>query len=456
MKNDALKKLSEETRKAIATAIASNAVASLIAHTKEAAEVDSGTFNVIASTADRDRQNEIVLQDGWDLSFYKLNPVVLWAHDYSSMPIGVCTEIAVIDGKLQAKGKFAPASANPFAQQIRMLYDLGFVKTVSVGFIPTEYDTNDRDVVTKAQLLEFSFVPVPANPYALTQNQVKELGIDMTLLKTKGLEFNIKTTPVIGDACQLDDGTPGILGKNPNNPDGTLVCIPAKAYKDGEMKEAEEELSKAMEAHKEAHKAEHETHAKNHDDIAEVMHKAISDYHKDSEEDEDDESHKAEGDSEFIPHVIKEAMEAHKTAVKNENMRHKDAMDSHHKTLCDAMDAYKECVKDIMKDYPSESGDDVGGNATADSVRMQKTIKEVYSNLTTACAALKDYAESEGGKKTADDETVVPAGKVENSKSNSVSGDIERYIAYREVVRKINIAFGKALRDFNHLDNNRK
>lgn len=196
MKNDTLKILTPETRAALVASIASTAVESLIMKTKSSSDSDSGTFKVIVSTADVDRQGESVSQAGWDLSFYKSNPVVLWAHDYASLPIGVCTSIDVKDGKLVAEGKFAPADANPLAQQIRKLYDLGMVNTTSVGFIPKEFDQSRDGVISKSELLEFSFVPVPANPYALRLNQIKELGIDTLMLKTKGIEVKEEGEPV--------------------------------------------------------------------------------------------------------------------------------------------------------------------------------------------------------------------------------------------------------------------
>lgn len=105
--NETLKKLTDETKASMITALASKAVEALIASTKSATDQDSGSFNVVVSTADMDRQGESVNQNGWDLTFFKMNPIVLWAHDYSSLPIGVCTSIEVKDGKLTAVGKFA-------------------------------------------------------------------------------------------------------------------------------------------------------------------------------------------------------------------------------------------------------------------------------------------------------------------------------------------------------------
>lgn len=190
MKNEAYKKLTEDIKKDFAEKLISQQFVDFITRAKSADDKDYGTFKVIISTEDVDRQGESVLLSGWDLSFYKLNPVVLWAHDYSQMPIGVCTSIDIADGKLVAEGKFAPTD---FAQDVRKLYDLGMLRTTSVGFIPKEWHASEGGVITRAELLEFSFVPVPANPYALSMNQMKELGFDVAALKTKGIELTIKT-----------------------------------------------------------------------------------------------------------------------------------------------------------------------------------------------------------------------------------------------------------------------
>ena len=203
--NESLIKLNEQKREDLVKSLASDAVQKLFASIKAASDSDSGTFRVIVSTADFDRQGESVNQNGWDLSFYKSNPVVLWGHDYGSLPIGYATSIEVQDGKLIAEGKFAPADANPFAQQVRRLYDLGMVRATSVGFIPREFDTNNDRVISKAELLEFSFVPVPANPHALTMNQIKELGIDTMMLKIKGIEITAKVEATNkSPMCRMD------------------------------------------------------------------------------------------------------------------------------------------------------------------------------------------------------------------------------------------------------------
>lgn len=187
--NDSLKTLSAETRAAILESVAKKDFASVISLTKAASKEDSGNFKVVVSTANTDRQGDSVNQAGWDLSYFKMNPVVLWAHDYGTLPIGICTSIEVVEGKLVAEGKFAPAEANPFAQQVRKLYELGMVNTTSVGFIPKKFDDNNSAIIMEQELLEFSFVPVPANPHALRLDEIKALGLDVPMLKTKSIEI---------------------------------------------------------------------------------------------------------------------------------------------------------------------------------------------------------------------------------------------------------------------------
>jgi hypothetical protein len=137
-----------------------------------------------------------------------------------------------------AKGRFAPEDANPFAQQVRKLYDAKIIKTTSVGFIAREMEGN---VITKAELLEFSFVPVPANPMALSL--AKQFQFNESELMTKGLfikaeeKADEKTEPAEGDPCTMDDGTDGVMLPDDS---GALVCT-IKAEKTEESPEEKTE-----------------------------------------------------------------------------------------------------------------------------------------------------------------------------------------------------------------------
>lgn len=177
---DAHKKLETEIAAEIIAKFASDEVKQLLADTKAASEADTGTFEVVITTENLDRYNEVIKLDGWMLDHYRKNPVVLWGHDHSRL-IGMATSVDVKDGKIVAKGKFAPTEEG---QEKRKLYEAGFLRATSVGFIEHEREGN---IITKAELIEFSFVSVPANPYALSL--AMERGIAINELVTKGIMF---------------------------------------------------------------------------------------------------------------------------------------------------------------------------------------------------------------------------------------------------------------------------
>lgn len=137
-----------------------------------------GLMKFTVSTEDRDRHGDVVVAAGWKLANFKKNPVMLWAHDYSRPPIGKAVDIGVEDGKLRSVVEFVPAHIDPFAEQVRQLYLGKFMRTTSVGFQVykreplTEEDLKQRPEQKygdrlSGELLEFSAVPVPANPLAL-------------------------------------------------------------------------------------------------------------------------------------------------------------------------------------------------------------------------------------------------------------------------------------------------
>jgi HK97 family phage prohead protease len=124
-----------------------------------------GEIMGIASTQSPDRDGEIIMQDGWDLSNFKSNPVILASHNYHDFPIGKATGIAVDGEQLTFKMVFSKATEE--AKQAYELVKEGILNCFSVGFIPRAFDPNNQDVITNAELLEISLVSVPANPQAV-------------------------------------------------------------------------------------------------------------------------------------------------------------------------------------------------------------------------------------------------------------------------------------------------
>ena len=127
---------------------------------------ENGSFKVIASDETVDRAWEVIKVSWRDLSNFMKNPVIIANHIYTVQNIvWKATNIYVENEKLVVEWVFATTD---LAQDVRKLYDWWFIKTVSVWFIPKERDENAKNIITKAELLEVSFVPVPCNPNALS------------------------------------------------------------------------------------------------------------------------------------------------------------------------------------------------------------------------------------------------------------------------------------------------
>jgi len=133
------------------------------------------------STDAVDREQDKIAIAGWDLKNFKQNPVVLWGHDASRLPIGRAFDVKVEDGALKASVEFIPQDTpegGMFAESVYRLARGGFIAATSVGFRPVKWDYT-RDASRGAddwfpgidfeeqELVELSIVTVPANPEAL-------------------------------------------------------------------------------------------------------------------------------------------------------------------------------------------------------------------------------------------------------------------------------------------------
>jgi hypothetical protein len=117
----------------------------------------------VASTETPGRDGLIIRADAWLLDNYHQNPIVLWAHRYTDPPIGRA-QVFTEGRNLVADVLFD--RGDPFAREVERKYREGFLYAVSVG-----WDTLEQvgRVVTRAELLDVSAVPVPGDPAALIQ-----------------------------------------------------------------------------------------------------------------------------------------------------------------------------------------------------------------------------------------------------------------------------------------------
>lgn len=140
-------------------------------------DVEKREASFVASDETIDADGDIVEQS-WDLDRYRKNPVILFAHDQRSLPIGQSTDIGVKDGSLLTAIKFASKEANPMAEMVWQSVKEGTLRALSVGFRPRDVRRelrNDKEVFILAdnELREISVVPVPSNPNAVRMLKTK-------------------------------------------------------------------------------------------------------------------------------------------------------------------------------------------------------------------------------------------------------------------------------------------
>lgn len=146
---------------------------------------DGRVITFAVSTESVDRMGDTIAVGGWKLDNYRANPVVLWAHDAGDLPMARCRRIWVESGKLMAEADFTPTPVAwpEFNESVFQFLKHGLLNATSVGFQPIKYafsEDNTRSMgidFMEQELLEFSIVPVPANPECL--QQAKSLGLDV-------------------------------------------------------------------------------------------------------------------------------------------------------------------------------------------------------------------------------------------------------------------------------------
>lgn len=164
-----------------------------VTEVKAAEGEDSRALDFTISTASIDRMGDTIAVDGWDLAAYRKNPVVLWAHDPSMLPVGKASHIRVEDGKLKARAEFVPRSISGFADAVFNMLKAGFLSATSVGFLPKKYafaeDADRRWGIDflEQELLEFSIVPIPANAEALIEARAAGIETSPLLEWAEGL-----------------------------------------------------------------------------------------------------------------------------------------------------------------------------------------------------------------------------------------------------------------------------
>jgi HK97 family phage prohead protease len=136
-----------------------------------------GNGDVLAaiSTESVDRVGDIIKVKGMRLGNYiKSGAPVLFSHDYSTPPIGKAVDIRVEGRELIAVTRFHEKTQ--LSRDLALLARDGDMKSWSIGFSALEPPESRMEggvfkgyIYHSAELLEYSLVPVPANPEAVSK-----------------------------------------------------------------------------------------------------------------------------------------------------------------------------------------------------------------------------------------------------------------------------------------------
>lgn len=126
-------------------------------------KAEDGKITFVASDETLDRSGEVIPIETWDLTNFMRNPVMLVDHDYCvENIIGLAKNIRIEGKQLLFEPVFHEITE--LAKSVSQMVLEGVLNTVSVGFLP-HGPIKDGDT-GRNELLEISFVAVPANPSA--------------------------------------------------------------------------------------------------------------------------------------------------------------------------------------------------------------------------------------------------------------------------------------------------
>jgi HK97 family phage major capsid protein/HK97 family phage prohead protease len=144
---------------------------------KEVSETDRTVLHVITSRI-VDRDGDVIEPRGMRSGAFTTNPVVLFGHRSWGGPmdvIGRNLSLDPSDTEVVALTQFASPAANPMADHCWHLVKEGMLRAWSIGFLPITW--SEEKILPgqtgwwfkEWELVEYSLVPIPSNPEALTR-----------------------------------------------------------------------------------------------------------------------------------------------------------------------------------------------------------------------------------------------------------------------------------------------
>lgn len=142
-------------------------------------ESGDDVYFAIASTPALDRDDEVLIPRGVQITDFMKNPVMLHIHNYRQVSVGKTIKLGVSDEEIGFAFKFAET---PAGEELRYLYDEEFMSAFSVGFIPRAFvrvsdetpdkidiDVNDNEKMTNGDNEK-------AHVLSIDQHRTMELG----------------------------------------------------------------------------------------------------------------------------------------------------------------------------------------------------------------------------------------------------------------------------------------
>lgn len=167
-------------------------------------DIDKRTIEHIISTGTEDRDGDTINPKGWILDEFLKNPVVLFGHCHDMPPIARAVKLKASENGLEALTQFPPKFVYPLADTVFEMNRLGYLRSWSVGFDPEKFTVRDNGgtAFEEQKLLEYSSVPVPANPEAVN------LAVSKGIMTDKMLDiFGWQNDNYVPLEVQIMDGT---------------------------------------------------------------------------------------------------------------------------------------------------------------------------------------------------------------------------------------------------------
>lgn len=212
----------------------------------KASPVSDRVIRFVGSDETLDRDGDTISIDGWDVSAFAKNPVVLYGHSYSDLPIGRASVTIdkrarqlLFDVRFPTIAELSSDTKNPSEHALRVdaIYNMakaGILNTVSVGFRGVDYEaTATGRNYKKQELMEISIVPVPANPNAIAI--LRGLGTLETVIKgvtmqveKSGRRLSTKSKEALCKIAEILKGCHGELSKflEESDPEGSEESDP--------------------------------------------------------------------------------------------------------------------------------------------------------------------------------------------------------------------------------------